>query len=865
MNITNNFTIHLDDWRILPKLHGVQGDANTRSVKLTLMEGGEAWKIPDDVVASVGYRHENGGSGWYDTLPDGTAACTISGNTVTAVLAPGVFAAQGRVSLTVILQESDTLDQIATFPLELKVAANPTAEKLENSYYNYSTMESVNAALERLVGVTGEVYTASGGYFLQNCSFTELLAAYKGGACVRLFWHNPFANFSSLYTLSYVPMDESYLIFRGERGCAAAEFTVYADDSIAFSAATSVPVERTVNGKSLGQDIVLTAEDVGALPDSTQIPEVPEALPNPNKLIISGAVSAEYDGSAAVSVSIPHSSVDPEAVDSAVTEYLRVNPVKTAYEYAVDGGYPGTEAEFARELSTMGTGQAVQEAELTEVWAAIAALRNGVETTYPLIDVPSGWYIAGELGANMAKSAITKITICDSYDTTDKTIDKSYYIASLGEDIMFHRVGTEMIIAGNGSGKIKLGENAQAMFNSFTSLEEIVGLELLDVSDVTALNAFFLLCPSLKTVDISAWNCVRVTNIQRMFYNCSALESVKMPRYGLPAVSNSKEVFEGCYALKSVDIGRSLPVVGEKAFYKCHSLENVTGLNRVTSIGDYAFIYTPSVETDLEPERITHIGEQALRLSGVEDTADMSGVADVGADSTRLARWTQQELDEIRAVKLPTVYFPVPNSENQDNYADATEYPFSTVDEDGDGIYETALSVSESGCSSLALYHIWQATYAGTDKEYASYAAWFEAVNGSFAEFSANNHMASNPAAPILENMGWERIDYGSIFVKERAHKEAIATELSNGRPVFVCMHSANTLDDPSILHAIAIIGSDEASDKLCIIDSHVYGSTGVESWVAFEDLFSDTDYNGTTEDGQKINADWMWAIKPKE
>lgn len=59
----------------------------------------------------------------------------------------------------------------------------------------------------------------------------------------------------------------------------------------------------SVNGQT--GTVVLNAEDVGALPDTTQIPAVPAALPNPNKLTFTGAVSAEYDGSAAVSVEIP--------------------------------------------------------------------------------------------------------------------------------------------------------------------------------------------------------------------------------------------------------------------------------------------------------------------------------------------------------------------------------------------------------------------------------------------------------------------------------------------------------------------------------------------------------------------------------
>ena len=67
-----------------------------------------------------------------------------------------------------------------------------------------------------------------------------------------------------------------------------------------------------------------SAEDVGALPNNTEIPsktsdlendsgfitnsDIPEKLPNPQKIIFTGAVSAEYDGSAELNVNIPESS-----------------------------------------------------------------------------------------------------------------------------------------------------------------------------------------------------------------------------------------------------------------------------------------------------------------------------------------------------------------------------------------------------------------------------------------------------------------------------------------------------------------------------------------------------------------------------
>lgn len=83
----------------------------------------------------------------------------------------------------------------------------------------------------------------------------------------------------------------------------------------------------SVNGQTGA--VVLNASDVGALPDTTQIPVVPAALPNPNKLTFIGAVSAEYDGSEAVSVEIPEGggggvAITEEIITGVVTATITV-------------------------------------------------------------------------------------------------------------------------------------------------------------------------------------------------------------------------------------------------------------------------------------------------------------------------------------------------------------------------------------------------------------------------------------------------------------------------------------------------------------------------------------------------------------
>ena len=62
----------------------------------------------------------------------------------------------------------------------------------------------------------------------------------------------------------------------------------------------------SVNGKTGA--VVLSAEDVGALPDTTVIPT---KLPNPQKLTFTGAATGVYDGSSPVSVTIPDPIIPP--------------------------------------------------------------------------------------------------------------------------------------------------------------------------------------------------------------------------------------------------------------------------------------------------------------------------------------------------------------------------------------------------------------------------------------------------------------------------------------------------------------------------------------------------------------------------
>ena len=149
MEVVHELTMHLDDRRLVPCVDAVQCDANTRVLELTLLSGDVAWAVPSGMSVAVAFRKSDGTAGLYDVLPDGTKACSYSGNVVRAVLAPQVLTAWGLVEVAVVIQDPSTLDRVATFPLCVEVARDPAAGKgISNDYYRCTSLGDVNGILD---------------------------------------------------------------------------------------------------------------------------------------------------------------------------------------------------------------------------------------------------------------------------------------------------------------------------------------------------------------------------------------------------------------------------------------------------------------------------------------------------------------------------------------------------------------------------------------------------------------------------------------------------------------------------------------------------------------------------------------------
>ena len=148
MKIIHHLTVELTRREEELPLDAVQGDGNTRAVKISLLENGAPWEVPEGVTAAVAFRKADGHKGLYDTLPDGSQAVTVDGSAVTAVLAPQVLSCAGTVSAAVVFYD-ESLRQLATFPFTIRVEANPAAgQEASNDYYRYSSMEAVSQAVE---------------------------------------------------------------------------------------------------------------------------------------------------------------------------------------------------------------------------------------------------------------------------------------------------------------------------------------------------------------------------------------------------------------------------------------------------------------------------------------------------------------------------------------------------------------------------------------------------------------------------------------------------------------------------------------------------------------------------------------------
>ena len=196
----------------------------------------------------------------------------------------------------------------------------------------------------------------------------------------------------------------------------------------------------------------------------------------------------------------------------------------------------------------------------------------------PVLAARETWYKSSQ-----NRNTITKITLMDKYTPTT-TADESWDASAKGDkSVMAYRTGTEVIIAGNGYGKILANADSSSAFEKFNSMTSFTGLNKLDTSNVTNMDSMFAKCYKLTSLDVSGFNTSNVTNMGSMFgaypgVGCKALTSLDVSGFDTSNVTTMSHMFAGCEALTSLDVSKfdtSKVTYMSSMFQNCYALTSL--------------------------------------------------------------------------------------------------------------------------------------------------------------------------------------------------------------------------------------------------------------------------------------------------
>lgn len=150
MEVTKKINIDLVQRGAVQRVEAKQGDANSRAVQIALYAEGNAWSVPPGAAIVIRYRKADGTAGMYDTLPDGSAAASVSGHEINVQFAPQMLTCPGVVRADLVLTNNAQI--LATFDFLIHVAQSPVgnAELESQDYYKLASLAQLNAAIDNL-------------------------------------------------------------------------------------------------------------------------------------------------------------------------------------------------------------------------------------------------------------------------------------------------------------------------------------------------------------------------------------------------------------------------------------------------------------------------------------------------------------------------------------------------------------------------------------------------------------------------------------------------------------------------------------------------------------------------------------------
>lgn len=262
------------------QIHAKQGDTNTRVVEILLYANNTPFQPPVGTKFVVRFRKQDGTSGMYDTMPDGTTpAATAEANLLTVNLAPQMLTCPGKVQCDVALVNGT--DVLATFDFWLVVDPSPSegTDTGSQNYYRVQTLDELNAVLDSF---EQEILTKSGGQPVPVTSASEMVDT--GTIYLYLGNEDGYA-YGYIYVYQNGAWESTELYGRGQDGKAPEISVTETEDGITLRIDDST---YTVKNGAPGENGTATDEQVNSAV-SAWLTEHPEATTT----VQDGSVSEE--------------------------------------------------------------------------------------------------------------------------------------------------------------------------------------------------------------------------------------------------------------------------------------------------------------------------------------------------------------------------------------------------------------------------------------------------------------------------------------------------------------------------------------------------------------------------------------------
>lgn len=131
-------------------VYAKQGDSLSRALEIRLYSGGAEWPVPTGAnILQIGFCKPDRHGGIYDTMPDDSPACSVSGNVVTAMLHPQLFTCPGTVVCELRMLNSSGV-QLATFSWLLQVSESAVSAAVSEDYYRFASLDALRTYIDSI-------------------------------------------------------------------------------------------------------------------------------------------------------------------------------------------------------------------------------------------------------------------------------------------------------------------------------------------------------------------------------------------------------------------------------------------------------------------------------------------------------------------------------------------------------------------------------------------------------------------------------------------------------------------------------------------------------------------------------------------